>query len=272
MKNSFAYLTLGQLAGIHKLNKRTLHYYDEIGVFSPKYKGENGYRYYSFEQSMELEHILALRELGMSIEEIKAYVKHPSPEAFQAISSRKMEEIEQTMKRLQRLKQAFQQKNNDLARCREISHGKIELVNLPEQYLLLTPLDICFDTHENLVSQASGILKHLREAWRLSSYRKNCGSFISLEKIRNKTFQVYDGIFTTVDTKGKNLYTKPKGRYLRGFSVGNWDKAQDVYQKMLAYAGVHRLALSGYAFERGLNEFAIATEEEYITQIEIYAE
>lgn len=272
MKPSFGFLTLGQVADIHRLNKRTLHYYDEIGLFSPAYKGENGYRYYSLEQSMELEHILALRELGMSIQEIKAYLTHPNPEDFQAIAHKKIEEIQQSIARLKELKQALEGKCGDLAHCMEIRHGKIELVEQPERYLLLTPLPLRFDSHENLASETYGILEHLRQAWSLSSYRKNCGSFLSLEKVRSKSFQVYDGLFSTVDKKRKDLYTKPKGRYLRGFSVGDWDKVRDVYGEMLAYADAQGLRLSGYAFEYGLNEFAIASEAEYITQIEIFVE
>lgn len=272
MKNSIGFLTLGQMADIHQLNKRTLHYYDEIGLFSPACKGENGYRYYRFEQSMELEHILTLRELGMSIEEIKAYLTHPGTEAFQAIAHQKIEEIQQSMARLKCLKQALEGKSNDLSRCREIRHGEIKLVEQPEQYLLLTPLPISFDTHDQLVSETSDILNHLRQAWSLSSCRKNCGSFLSLEKVRSQSFQVYDGVFSTVDKKRKGLYIRPGGRYLRGFSVGDWDRVQDVYGNMLHYADTQGLRLSGYAFEWGINEFAIASEEEYITQIEMFAE
>lgn len=40
--------TTGQFARLHHLNKRTLHYYDEIGLFSPAFKGENDYRYYTW--------------------------------------------------------------------------------------------------------------------------------------------------------------------------------------------------------------------------------
>ena len=38
-------LTTAQFAKLHNVNKRTLHYYDDIGLFSPCHKGENGYRY-----------------------------------------------------------------------------------------------------------------------------------------------------------------------------------------------------------------------------------
>ena len=90
MKNNFAFFTAGEFAKLNYINKRTLHYYDSVGVFSPKYKGDNGYRYYTYEQSIDLENILDLREIGMSIEEIQRYMKKPNREDFQKIAKSKM--------------------------------------------------------------------------------------------------------------------------------------------------------------------------------------
>ena len=81
--------TAGQFARLHHLNKRTLHYYDDIGLFSPAYKGRNGYRYYTYQQSGELESILALRELNMSIGEIKEYLNRPTAQRFIELSEKK---------------------------------------------------------------------------------------------------------------------------------------------------------------------------------------
>ena len=47
MKNRKYLYTTGQFAKLNGINKRTLHYYDEIGLFCPECKGENGYRYYT---------------------------------------------------------------------------------------------------------------------------------------------------------------------------------------------------------------------------------
>lgn len=269
MKNNLAYFTAGEFAKLHHLNKRTLHYYDDIGIFSPSHKGENGYRYYTYKQSMELENILALRELGMSIEEIKTYLCNPNKDDFQKIVNYKIHEIEQTISHLKQLKIILKQKTDMLALCDNIYDGKIETVELEMQYLLMTPLPLSFETESNLLDQSLPILEHLKDAWELSVYKKNCGSYISIEKVKNGEFDNYDGIFTQINAKRKNLYTKPKGRYLRGFCVGDWDKIPKLYEKMLHFAKENNLRLSGYAFECGLNEFAIANEEDYVTQIEI---
>ena len=79
MKKSFKSLTTAQFAKLHGVNKRTLHYYDDIGLFSPRAKGENGYRFYDAAQSLDFEYIRMLKELNMSIDEIAAYCKAPPP-------------------------------------------------------------------------------------------------------------------------------------------------------------------------------------------------
>ena len=55
-------LTIGQFAALHGINKKTLMWYDEIGLFKPAtIDPQNGYRCYNYHQSPILETILLLR-------------------------------------------------------------------------------------------------------------------------------------------------------------------------------------------------------------------
>lgn len=269
MKKNLTYFTAGDFARLHHLNKRTLHYYDSVGIFSPKYKGENGYRYYTYSQSIELENILALRELGMSIEEIQSYIKNPNASDFQIIAKEKISEINKTISHLKQLKMVLMQKSKMLDLCNDVYDEKIELVNLDEEYLLMTSLSLSFETHSSLMNNSKAIMDHLNVSWEFSDYKKGCGSYISLEKIKNNEFGEYDGVFTDIGKKKKGLYVKPAGMYIRGFCVGDWDKIPNLYKRILSFADERGLTLSGYAFECGLNEFAISSEDQYITQVEI---
>ena len=72
-------LTIGQFAAMHGINKKTLMWYDEIGLFRPAaVNPENGYRCYSYRQSAVLETILLLRELDVSVSEIQDFMKNRS--------------------------------------------------------------------------------------------------------------------------------------------------------------------------------------------------
>ena len=61
----------GEFSKIAQVSKRQLHFYDEIGLFKPHHiDPETGYRYYSAAQLPELNKILALKELGLSLDQI----------------------------------------------------------------------------------------------------------------------------------------------------------------------------------------------------------
>lgn len=79
----------GEFAKLTGVNKRTLHYYNEIGLFRPEIIGENGYHYYTCFQFTELELILTLRKIGLSIDEIKDYSSRPSDESFTEMMNKK---------------------------------------------------------------------------------------------------------------------------------------------------------------------------------------
>ena len=158
MNNKSMRLTTSQFAELHHLNKRTLHFYDSIGLFSPRRKGENNYRYYDYAQGMELEYILMLKELDMSIEEIKDYQKKPGAESFSRLADEKLSEINREIRQLKRTKEILRQKKQMLALCEEARDGEIAIVSRKEDYLFTTPFSFQDDDLEMAWSQ-------LKQTW-----------------------------------------------------------------------------------------------------------
>ncbi len=99
------YHTTGAFAALAGLNKRTLHYYDEIGLFCPNHMGENGYRYYSANQLDRLSLIVTLRDLGVSLEEIRTCLNSHDPEAMNRLLGQQRAEIDQRILALEKQKQ-----------------------------------------------------------------------------------------------------------------------------------------------------------------------
>jgi len=56
--------TVKQLADLAGVTRRTLHYYDEIGLLKPTMQGRNRYRYYDEDALLRLQQILFYRELA----------------------------------------------------------------------------------------------------------------------------------------------------------------------------------------------------------------
>ncbi|MFD2613877.1 MerR family transcriptional regulator [Paenibacillus gansuensis] len=73
---------LGQLAGI---STRTLRYYDELGILKPARINTSGYRIYGQAEVNRLQQILFYRELGVSLEQIKAIVTDPDFDGAHAL-------------------------------------------------------------------------------------------------------------------------------------------------------------------------------------------
>ncbi len=69
------YYTTGEFAGKAGVTLRTIRYYDVKGILKPSYYNEAGYRFYSDEDFVKLKKILALKYLGLSLDEIEAMDK-----------------------------------------------------------------------------------------------------------------------------------------------------------------------------------------------------
>ncbi|HEX8598827.1 MAG TPA: MerR family transcriptional regulator [Chloroflexia bacterium] len=74
----------GQFARKASVSIRTLRYYDKEGLLSPTAYSEAGYRLYTDEDLVNLQQILALKFLGLSLDEIKALLR-PDPRSLQDV-------------------------------------------------------------------------------------------------------------------------------------------------------------------------------------------
>lgn len=71
-------MTVKEISQLTGISARTLHYYDEIGLFPPTEKSEAGYRLYDDKALEVLQQILFFREFDIPLKEIKAIMKNPA--------------------------------------------------------------------------------------------------------------------------------------------------------------------------------------------------
>jgi DNA-binding transcriptional MerR regulator len=89
--------TVGEFARLVQVSRRLLRYYDEIGLLKPSHTDRfTSYRYYSAEQLPQLNRILALKDLGLSLEQIQRVIQdNVSTNEIQGMLLLKKAEIEQ---------------------------------------------------------------------------------------------------------------------------------------------------------------------------------
>mgnify|MGYP000569783038 CR=1 FL=1 len=96
MRKEIKRLTTAQFAKLHEVNKRTLHYYDEIGLFRPLTKAENGYRYYDISQSIDFEYIRD--EYQNNINELEVLIKKERNKLSKEKDDKKISSINKKIK------------------------------------------------------------------------------------------------------------------------------------------------------------------------------
>lgn len=261
-------LTIGQFAALHSINKKTLMWYDEIGLFKPaSINPENGYRCYNYFQSPILETILLLRELNVSIPEIQDFMKNRSAQNLKCLLDEKITELDLQLLHLQAVRKTLSGHRQDMDILLTIDLSEICIVEKEERCLVTIDIDkdITFEREVELITAETARyrLGRLHDA----SY----GSMIPVSSLLNGNFDDYTRLFIEIpqlDQKS-GLHIQPKGNYLRAFHKGDWNQLPLRYQEILTFAHERGLALSGYSYEKGINETVIDRIEDYIVQIEI---
>lgn len=144
LKEKAALFTIGQFAALHEINKKTLMWYDEIGLLKPACIKENGYRYYSYQQSAALETILMLRELNVSLDEIKQFMENRTIDNFASLLQEKITELNQTISHLRSIQKILINQQQDMDMLRSLDIAEISLVEKQSRYL------VAVDMAENL--------------------------------------------------------------------------------------------------------------------------
>jgi DNA-binding transcriptional MerR regulator len=69
-------LRIGELARLAQVSPRTLRHYGSLGLLEPRLvDAATGYRYYELEQLLDLQRLLALRDLGFGLDEINGLIE-----------------------------------------------------------------------------------------------------------------------------------------------------------------------------------------------------
>ncbi len=261
-------LTIGQFAALHGINKKTLMWYDEIGLFQPAAVNPiNGYRCYDYHQSPILETILLLRELNVSVADIQEFMKNRSAENLKALLEQKIKELDLQLMHLQAVRKTLCNYHQDMVTLLTMDLSEISIVEKEACCLVTIDIDrdITFEKEVELITAETSRyqLGRLHDA----SY----GSMIPVTSLLAGSFDDYTKLFIEIPllSQKSGLHIQPKGKYIRAFHKGDWDKIPLRYQEILEQARRQGLTLCGYSYEKGINEAVIDKVEDYIVQIEI---
>ena len=259
--------TVGQFAAIHGVTKKTLMWYDEMGLVIPAVIGENGYRYYTYQQSSTLETVLMLRELNVSIPEIKEFMEHRSASGMEKLLSAQIRELDERLSHLRTMKKTLVSRHQDMMALLHLDLSEISVVQKEKSCLAVVPVEQELPTAADVEQVIGAVKRYSLQRLHDAVY----GSMIAVDQLHQGSYGRYEALYVELPrlSTQKGLHIRPGGQYLRAFCKGSWDNLPGRYEEILAYARAHGLELYGYSYETGINESVINGFDEYITQIEI---
>lgn len=275
-KKQIPCIKTGDFAKLCNTNKRTLFHYDEIGLFSPAYTDERGYRFYSESQCDVFFTISCLREIGMPLKEIKNYIDQRNPAALKQLLEEQYKKVRAEQEWLKRIEQVIETKLSlvCLSELPEVSKDgqTVRLEQTPEEYLVVSPrLDT--DDHDTIIH---AICEHIGYC---NHNHLNAGhpygAMVSTESLMHEKWDTYAHFFTKVLKKpqGHPFHIKPAGTYAVTYLKGDYYHASDAYRLLLSYIQEHHYKPGKFSYKEAvLDEIAVETEADYITKLSIWVD
>ena len=262
------YFSTGEFAKLCNVNKKTLFYYDEIGLFKPEIVKENGYRYYSVYQLEVFDIIHTLRDLGVPLKQIKSFIDERNPKSVVKFFEYKTGEIENEIKQLRRKQEIMSNKIKIIKEAEKIRDNidNLSIEEQDEEYLVLSKnIDKSKFPYDSEV-----YANHLNYCYNQDLYIGYPLGFIkTIDDLYSENDYAYTYYYTKVNKKDrKNIIKKPKGKYLVGYLNGSYIDIPGLYKKMLDYVKTHNLELIGHSYEEELiNLIAVKDMNDYIIKV-----
>ncbi|WFD10250.1 MerR family transcriptional regulator [Tepidibacter hydrothermalis] len=266
-------LSIGEFAKLRNLTTETLRHYDRIGLLKPiKVDPKTGYRYYSILQYEELGTIKELRELGMSIDEIKKYFDNRNLEQSVNILRDKHEELKNRIKELQQLEESIDEKIKHLEEIsKEMNFEDIVIKGIKEREIITFDKSIKNEIDLSYIClKLENELKEIAPIVASNRY----GAIIKQKDIELNNYIESLSMFIFIrdrDNIDENHIKKiPKGTYACMYYKGSiWDIGNSL-KKMLEYIEEQGYTVCGDALQISQIDISVTDKkEEVLYEIQI---
>lgn len=269
MKDKY-YMKIKEFSNLTGIKSQTLRYYDQIGLFSPEYRGENSYRYYTSNQLTTFYLIISLRKIGISIDEIKKYIDTRAPEQLFSLFDTQRDHILTEIKKLTRIieiMQLYVDIANDTVKYKENS---INIEYKKKEPIFLSPI-VTNDPINDPINDSIISFYNFATENEIDVIGYPSGAIINIQSFESdKSLLVKHYYFKMRDEQ--NSY-KPEGKYVVFYGRCAYGESTAFYEKLFAYLKENNLRICGDAFEEyPLNEFTTKDEKYYCVKIEVMVE
>lgn len=260
------YFTTGEFAKLCGVKKQTLFHYDDIGLFQPELKGENGYRYYAIQQTEVFAVIDLLKALNMPLAEIRTFLYDKNLNETVELLKQKEQEIAQKIEELQRMQQVSKTKRKLIETATHADFTAITLEQMPAEMLVVSEVMTTADDRQvtELIQRFIVQFKHEAE-----DVGYPISHFIEQQAFEDGRYFDNGRWYIRVKRKARMpMYEKPEGQYLVAYHAGKYSTIEATFTRLKACIASKGYTIIGDIYEEYMLDGIIASEtENYVTKI-----
>lgn len=266
-------LSIGEFARLRNITTETLRHYDRIDLLKPiKVDPKTGYRYYSILQFEELGTIKELRQLGMSIDEIKKYFNNRNLKQSVNILKDKHDELRNRIKELQQLEESISEKIKHLEDISQVSNFEGIVIKEIKEREIIT-FDKFIKNEIDLSYACLELENSLKEIAPIVASNR-FGAIIKQNDIELNKYTKPVVIFLFIKDKGnidENYIKKiPKGTYACMYYKENIWNIEEKLKKMIKYIEKEGYGVCGDVLQLTQIDISVTDKkEEVLFEIQI---
>lgn len=270
-RNIHNYFTTGELSQLCKIPRKTLLYYDKLGLIVPEVIDDNGYRYYKRSQLFSLQLILTLRQLEVPLAQIKAYLANRSLAAYNDLFQERINFFTKQISHLQAMKAELEKETASLNEIKNIVLDKISIKKASAQYLYISTATEAQECFKKRSTHIANMFAKLQKSVAVTT--NSFGYIYNAQILKDYNPEHINYYFYTLNNplKSINCYEKSSGEYLTLYFKGVYMFNNKKYLKMLAdYCYRHKLQPISPLYVTSICDYWTTNDmSEYVYKLEI---
>ena len=255
-----------ELSGLFGLCPDTLRYYEEKRLLHPA-RGENRYRMYGIQDVITLNIVRSLRELGMTVEDIRTYLERRSVEETLALLEEEERLLLRRMEELERTRRQARRRQARLERYAAVEAERVEFLYEEERSCVFLQEDIILEGEIDFLLKK---LEHRHQDYIKIIGDQCMGAAVDGESLKQGVYNHFSRVFFLTEPGLPSDGVLPAGEYARLFYRGGYGALQRHYQTLLAQVAAAGRRPAGEPLELyRIDAHDTNREAEYVTELQV---
>ncbi|MBP2112753.1 MerR family transcriptional regulator [Paenibacillus silagei] len=263
-------MSISAFSKLSRVPRKTLIFYDQIGLFKPAFVAANGYRYYTRSQFDTIGVIYIFKELGMSLEDIREYLERRSPVSTLALLRKQEEVVQLQIAKLTLARQMITQRADNIEHSLNVDTSRRVVIHQERKPLLRS-----YRVHESRRELNEELWDDFQERLQKENAPAGypAGAIIGKEDLLRRDGDMISYMFSFLTTQHHEQEYMPEGYYLVSYTRADYEDTERIYPQIFEYMEKHHYVVKGDAYEEFLqDEVVMKHPEDYLVRVMVHIE